>query len=57
MASEFYPALEKSLVEKQDGSKIDAVAGATTSSDSMKKLYQALIANMKKGDTAEVKVS
>lgn len=55
--SEFYPALEKSLVEKQDGNKIDAVAGATTSSDSMKKLYQALVANMKKGDTAEVKVS
>lgn len=55
--SEFYPALEKSLIEKQDGAKIDAVAGATVSSDSMKKLYQALVPNMKKGDTAEVKVS
>ncbi len=55
--SAFYPALEKSLIEKQDGNGIDAVSGATTSSESLKKLYQALVPNMKKGDTTEVKVN
>ncbi len=50
----FYPELEQGLVDTQ---KVDAVAGATTSSDSMKKLYNALVPNMEKGDTAEVSVA
>lgn len=54
--SDFFPKLEKALIEKQNAENVDAVAGATSSSDSMKKLYKALIPNMQKGDTAEVKV-
>ena len=46
--------LEQGLVNTQ---KVDAVAGATTSSDSMEKLYNALISNMEKGDTSEVSVT
>ncbi|MBM6919760.1 FMN-binding protein [Phocea massiliensis] len=52
--SKFYPELEQGLVNTQ---KVDAVAGATTSSDSMEKLYNALISNMEKGDTSEVSVT
>lgn len=52
--SKFYPELEQGLVNTQ---KVDAVAGATTSSDSMKVLYNALVSNMEKGDTSEVSVT
>ena len=52
--SKFYPELEQGFVNTQ---KVDAVAGATTSSDSMKALYNALIPNMEKGDTSEVSVT
>lgn len=52
--SKFYPELEQGLVNTQ---KVDAVAGATTSSDAMEKLYNALVPNMEKGDTSEVSVT
>lgn len=51
----FYKELEDAMVAKQNAG-FDAVAGATTSSDSMKALYAALVANMEKGDTTEVKI-
>lgn len=56
-----YPAdytekLEKALIEKQDAAQVDAVAGATHSSDFFKELMKALDANMKKGDTNAVLV-
>lgn len=49
---DFYSKLATSLVDKQDISKIDKVAGATTSSDDFIKLVKALSNKMSKGDTA-----
>ena len=51
---ETYPAdftqkLEDSYLEKQKGAEVDAVAGATVSSDAFKKLAAALEDAMKKG--------
>lgn len=54
--SEFLPAYSTDLVEKQDAAKVDTIAGATVSADSLKVLFKALQTNMSKGDTAEVKV-
>lgn len=59
---ETYPAdytekLEKGLVEKQDASKVDTVAGATNSSNSFKQMMKELEKNMKKGDTNTVTVA
>lgn len=55
--SEFFPELESQIMDKQDGTAIDGVAGATTSSDATKTLYKALINNMVQGNTETVKVS
>ena len=49
--------LEKSLVEKQDASKVDTVAGATNSTNSFKQMMKELEKNMKKGDTNTVTVA
>lgn len=54
--SDFVPKLEKALIEKQDAEKIDEIAGATNSSDSMKNLFKKLKGNMEKGDTSTVKI-
>lgn len=51
---EFYDQYEAALLEKQDVSKIDMVAGATNSGDNLKTLVEALKNNISKGDTAEV---
>jgi len=56
---ETYPAdysakLAADLIAKQDITKVDTVAGATTSSDSFKALVGALEENMKNGDTTPV---
>ncbi len=56
---ETYPAdymkkLGDSLIEKQDTDQVDAVAGATTSSNDFKKLVSALKTNMEKGKTDTV---
>lgn len=58
---ETYPAdftkkLADSLIEKQDVAKVDAVAGATTSSKDFKTLVEALKDHMSKGDTDTVVV-
>lgn len=55
--SEFYPKLAASLVDKQNISDVDAISGATTTSDSFKKLVKELNSNMSKGvfDTIKVK--
>lgn len=55
--SEFYPKLAASLVEKQNVGDVDAVSGATTTSESFKKLVNELSSNMSKGvfDTVKVK--
>lgn len=55
--SEFFPKLESQIMDKQDGSAIDGIAGATTSSNATKTLYKALINNMVKGNTETVKVN
>lgn len=55
--SDFYPKLEDSLIDAQDIDKVDAVAGATQSSDAFKKLVKELSKNMSKGDTSTLKVS
>ena len=52
----FYKELEDALIAKQNGG-FDAVAGATVSSDSMRKLYAALAPKMEKGDTTEAVVA
>lgn len=44
---EAFPALEKALVEKQDVAAVDAVTGATSSSDSFKKLAEEALADAK----------
>lgn len=47
--------LEDRLLEKQDAKKVDAVTGATTSTDSFKLLASEIIAKgIKKGDTATI---
>ncbi|MEG2596844.1 MAG: FMN-binding protein [Oscillospiraceae bacterium] len=58
---ETYPAdytekLEKGLIEKQEGSKVDTVAGATSSSHSFKKLIKELEKSMKSGKTETLSV-
>lgn len=55
--SEFYPKLATSLVEKQNVGDVDAISGATTTSESFKKLVNELSSNMSKGvfDTVKVK--
>lgn len=57
--AETYPAdysekLADNLLEKQDIEQVDAVAGATNSSEKFKALAKALEKNMKKGKTATV---
>lgn len=54
--SKFMPELEAALVEKQDATKVDAIAGATQSSDSFKLLVKELKGNMSSGKTDVVKV-
>lgn len=54
--SDFMPKLEEELVTAQDIDKVDAVAGATDSSNAFKKLVKELAKSMSKGDTATVKV-
>ena len=44
---EAFPALEKALVEKQDVAAVDAVTGATSTSDSFKKLAEEALAEAK----------
>lgn len=44
---ESFPALEKALVEKQDVTKVDAVTGATHTSDSFKTLAEKALADAK----------
>ena len=58
---ETYPAdymkkLGDSLIEKQNADQVDAVAGATTSTNDFKKLVSALKSNMEKGKTETVVV-
>ena len=58
---ETYPAdymkkLSQSLVEHQDIEKVDAIAGATTSSNDFKTLVNALKNNMKNGKTKTIVV-
>ena len=48
--------LSQSLVEQQDVEKVDAIAGATTSSNDFKTLVNALKNNMKNGKTKTVVV-
>lgn len=55
--SDFFPKLEQSLIDNQDIEKVDAVAGATDSSNAFKKLVKELSKNMSKGDTTTVKVT
>ncbi|SHE80403.1 FMN-binding protein [Clostridium fallax] len=50
--SEFSKTLSEELVKTQEVSKVEAVSGATHSSDDFKKLAQQAIDNAKKGDTA-----
>ncbi|WMJ23302.1 FMN-binding protein [Paludicola sp. MB14-C6] len=54
---DFYLKYEKQLVEKQDVTKIDAVAGATTSAGNFKKLVTELSKNLKSGNTKTVIVA
>ncbi len=54
--SDFFPKLEKQLLDTQDVEKVDVVAGATHTSDALKVLVKELSKNMSKGDTATVKV-
>jgi len=50
--AKFFPELEDALVEQQDIEKVDAVAGATNSSDSFKDLVKRLLKkNAAKGNT------
>src|SRR5699024_3383725 len=51
--SKFYTELEQRLVNTQ---KVDAVAGATRASYSMRALYNALVPSRQKGDPAELPV-
>lgn len=44
---EAFPALEKALVEKQDVAAVDAVTGATSTSDSFKALAEKALAEAK----------
>lgn len=44
---DFFPALEKALVEKQDAAKIDAVTGATHTTDNFKALAEKALADAK----------
>lgn len=44
---EAFPQLEKALIEKQDVAAVDAVTGATTSSDSFKALAEKALADAK----------
>ena len=44
---EAFPALEKSLVEKQDAAAVDAVTGATNTSDKFKALAEEALADAK----------
>lgn len=58
---ETYPAdymkkLAEKLVEKQDIDQVDAVAGATNSTDDFKALVSALMNNIQKGKTETVVV-
>jgi major membrane immunogen (membrane-anchored lipoprotein) len=49
----YIPELQQSLLDKQDISSIDAIAGATTSSNDFKALVGFALDEMaKKGDTA-----
>lgn len=50
--SDFYPKLANGLIEKQDPTKVDNVAGATTSSNDFKTLVRALEKKMTNGDTS-----
>lgn len=54
--SDFYPKLATNLVEKQDINQVDSIAGATTSSDTLKKLIKALSKNFSSGKTDIVKI-
>lgn len=59
--AETYPAdyskkLADSLLEKQDISQVDTVAGATNSSKNFKAMVEALKSNMSKGKTDTVLV-
>lgn len=51
---EYTKRLAQALVEKQDAEKIDTIATATTSSESFKKLVNALTINIKRGKTETV---
>ena len=55
--SVFYPKLEDNLIKAQKPSDIDIVAGATDSSNALKKLVEELEKNMSKGETKTLKVS
>lgn len=54
--SDFYPKLSAKLIETQDIEKVDAIAGATNSSNAFKKLVKSLTKNMTSGKTEVVKV-
>lgn len=54
--SDFMPQLQNQLVDKQDIAKVDAIAGATTSSNDFVTLVKALKKNMENGNTETVKV-
>lgn len=51
--SEFYVELANGLVEKQDPTKVDNIAGATMSSNDFKTLVRALEKKMANGDTSD----
>lgn len=52
----FYPEIAQKLIDTQDITKVDAVAGATHSTDSFVALVKALDANMKSGNTDVVEI-
>ncbi|QAT40407.1 FMN-binding protein [Clostridium sp. JN-9] len=54
--AEYTVTLDKALVEKQDISKVEAVTGATESSNNFKKLSTAALDNSAKGDTKDAVV-
>lgn len=51
---DFYADYNQKLLDAQDASKVDAIAGATNSGINLKTLMSALSGNISSGDTTEV---
>ena len=54
---EFYDALEEQYMQKQDSTKMDTIAGATTSSDNITLLLAEIEAQIKAGKPGTYKVA